>query len=109
MRPVEKTADHRRSRRYASRLDVELALDLSKPASKADVEGWVTSARASIDGMAQATASPELVRILRMFIESAFSYAIDGKRVSLSWKTERVPRAQIEQMDADLRAAGYTP
>ena len=25
MRPVEKTADHRRSRRYASRLDVELA------------------------------------------------------------------------------------
>lgn len=87
-------------------LDLEIALDLSKPASKADVEGWVGEARGWFDNMAQATASPQLAQMLRVFVEASFSYKIVDKRVTLSWKTERVPRAQLEKMDADLRAAG---
>ncbi|MCE9579657.1 MAG: hypothetical protein K8W52_41445 [Deltaproteobacteria bacterium] len=90
-------------------LDLEIALDLSKAASKADVEGWVGEARSWFDNMAQAAASPEIAGMLRLFIESSFNYKIDGKRVTMSWKTERVPRAQLEKMDADLRAAGMTP
>lgn len=90
-------------------LDLEVALDLSKPATEADVDGWVATARQWFDGIAQTTGSPEIVGLLRVFVESAFAPKLDGKRVILSWKTARVPRARIEQMDADLRAAGYSP
>lgn len=55
--------------------------------------------------MAQATASPQLADAARLRRGVVLVQIVD-ERVTLSWKTERVPRAQLEKMDADLRAAG---
>jgi hypothetical protein len=84
-------------------LDVEIALDLSKAPSKAEVDGWVAQARSWFDGVvAQTPAPPQIASMLRLFLESAFTYKIDDHRVLLSWKTSRIPRSQLEAMDSQL-------
>jgi len=84
-------------------LDVEVALDLSKAPTRAEVDGWVAQARTWFDGVvAQTPAPPQLATMLRVFVESAFSYKIDDHRVVMSWKTDRIPRAQLEAIDSQL-------
>ena len=73
-------------------LDVEVALDLSKAPSKAEVDGWVAQARSWFDGDRRPDPGAAADRQhVRLFLESAFTYKIDDHRVLLSWKTARDP------------------
>ena len=98
---------------------VELVVELFlTPAPKqADVEQWIESGRAWMSRTAapvrmQFAGNPMLDVFLDMASvlgERGFKYELRNKAVRFTWRTDRVPRAELEALERRFQALGGTP
>jgi|GEM_PF-2457865 len=99
-------------------VDVELELALEPAPKSRDVDRWVAEGRAWVANIAApmraqfAGQGPLVEAVLAMFAligDQGFTAAVKGSTVTLSWRTDRVPQAALEQVERDLGAAGAVP
>lgn len=93
-------------------LDVEIELSLAKAPAEADVNRWIAEARQWVSGIAgpvrlQFAAQSEAVAVVfeaaSLIATQGFRHELDGKVLHLSWRTDRLRRAELQRLEADLQ------
>ena len=93
-------------------LDGEFELLLSAPASEAQVQRWIEEGRDFGDDVAsraraQLVGSGEAVEAVfatvGLIASEGFQHRLDGKRLRLSWRTDRIGQAELQPLKAKLQ------
>jgi len=95
-------------------LDVEIELALSVAASEKDVQRWIAESRQWVAGIAaplrlQFAGQGQMVETFfeagSLVANKGFEHELDGKLLRLSWRTDRIERADVQSIEADLERA----
>ena len=98
-------------------LDFTVELDLSPPAKDADVKKWVQQGRTWMGGIAapirgQFAGNPMLdvyFDMLALLGERGFAYELKGKSLRFTWRTDRVPRNDLDALEKRFQAVMGEP
>ena len=93
-------------------LDLTVELGLAPAPKEADVKKWIAQGRAWMSTIAapiraQFAGNPMLdvyVDMLALLGERGFAYEIAGTAVRFSWRTDRVPRAELDALEKRFAA-----
>ena len=93
-------------------LDLTVELVLSPAAKDADAKKWIAQGRAWMGNIAapvraQFAGNPMLdvyIDMLALLGERGFKYELKDKALRLSWRTDRVPRAELDALEKRFQA-----
>lgn len=93
-------------------LDFTVELELSPPAKEADVKKWIQQGRMWMGGLAapirgQFAGNPVLdvyFDMLALLGERGFAHELKGKSLRFTWRTDRVPRKDLDALEQRFQA-----
>lgn len=99
-------------------VDVEVELALAPAPKPADVERWISMGRGYASGLGaqlrgqfagQGAMMDVYFDMVTLLATTGFRHEIAGDALHLSWRTDRVPKADLDDLERRLEAAVKTP